>query len=162
MSNAVAFHPERVAGDPASLRWVFPDGAPPTAATALGSLVDEGVLTDLIVEPSNVVTTLADGLSWREHGPRIRTEIASAAQNPPPQDDDALRRVVDAILAGPAGTYVRSHGGRAELIDVRDGHVTLRLGGACTHCPAAGITIASTLEREIRARYPALVEVRRA
>ncbi len=170
MSEAVAFHPERVPGDPAALRWVFPDGAPPAAATALQRLVDAGTLSAVAVEADAVVTTLAGG-SWRQCGPAVRDALSasatdSSAATPPttaplPHDDAALRLAVEEVLAGPAGAYVGSHGGRASLVHVSEGVVTLRLGGACSHCPAAGITVASTLEREIRVRYPALVEVRR-
>lgn len=169
MSQPPAFHPERVPGDPAALRWVFPQGVPASVGTAVHRLVDEGVLQEGVIEYGAVLTRLADQHSWGALGARVRAELAGAAVPATPaeladgvHDDDALRTAVQAVLDGPAGSYVASHGGQAELVDAHDGRVTLRLGGACSHCPAAGATLDTMLETQIRARYPALVEVRRA
>lgn len=168
MSDALEVHAERVPGDAATLRWVLPRQVPADGGPALRRLIDDGVLAGVVVERGSVLTVLARGRRWREAGTTVRDAIRASLTDPDgtaatvAHDDDALRAAVLAVLAGPAGSYVGSHGGRAELVDVADGVVTLRLGGACTHCPAAGVTLDRTLEREIRARYPGLVQVRRA
>ncbi len=70
----------------------------------------------------------------------------------------AVRRVLD----GPAGAYVRSHGGKAELVCMRDGYAEIRLVGACAHCPASAATLKTRLEAEILAQVPQVVGVREA
>lgn len=166
--DALELHAERVPGDPATLRWVLPHDVPPDGGPALRRLIDAGVLTAVVTEPGSVRTALAAGRTWRAEGDGVRAAVREALAAPVDapgdvvHDDAALRRVVLEVLTGPAGTYVGSHGGRAELVDVAAGVVTVRLGGACTHCPAAGVTLDRTLEREIRDRYSALVAVRRA
>ncbi|MDQ0834309.1 Fe-S cluster biogenesis protein NfuA [Streptomyces achromogenes] len=63
-------------------------------------------------------------------------------------DDDAqLYRVAREVLAGEVGDFARSHGGSIELLDVRDGIVTVRLGGTCHGCPASWFTLHQRLER---------------
>lgn len=45
-------------------------------------------------------------------------------------------------LLGPVQDYARSHGGKIELISAtQDGIVTIKLKGACAHCPIAPLTI---------------------
>ena len=62
------------------------------------------------------------------------------------------------LLAGSVGEFVRSHGGSVGTH--RAGEiVTVRLGGACEHCPAAGLTLRGRLIGELRSRCPDLVEV---
>lgn len=165
MSEASELHPERVEGDPATLRWVLPHAVPADGGPALRHLVDHGVLAGVVAGRGSILTVLAEGRTWREVGMTVRDAVRASLTGPDAtvtHDDAALWAAVSTVLGGPAGAYVGSHGGRAELVDVADGVVTLRLGGACTHCPAAGATLEATLAREIRARYPALVEVRRA
>ena len=70
----------------------------------------------------------------------------------------AVRRVLD----GPAGDYVRGHGGRAEFVGLRDGFAEIRLTGACAHCPASTATLKGRLEGEILARVPQVTGVREA
>lgn len=79
-----------------------------------------------------------------------------------PGDDAAVRAGVQAVLDGPAGQYVRSHGGGVELVDVSDGVVQLRLSGACRHCPISPATLHLQLERRIREQVPGVLDVREA
>lgn len=167
----VHLHPERVTDEPTSLRWILPTQlAPERARAALTPLIAAGVLTDVRLETAAVVTCLAHGRRWRADGPTVREVLSTATHALGPgvgngsaaQDDERLAAVVREVLDGESGAYLRSHGGQAEVVEVSQGRVTLRLSGACTHCPAAGVTLDRTLEREIRRRYPALVEVRRA
>ncbi|GAC1638194.1 MAG: hypothetical protein NVS4B8_03780 [Herpetosiphon sp.] len=58
------------------------------------------------------------------------------------QDDETV--VVEAAL-DTVRPYLESHGGAVELLQVAEGVVTLRLGGACDGCAA----VASTLQRAI-------------
>ncbi|MFK4144872.1 NifU family protein [Streptomyces sp. NPDC004065] len=75
-------------------------------------------------------------------------------------DDALLHAAAQEVLAGPAGDFARSHGGSIELVGVRDGVVTVRLGGACHGCPASWFTLHQRLERRLRRLHPGLREVR--
>lgn len=59
-----------------------------------------------------------------------------------------------------ARPYIRSHGGEVEVLAVEDGIVELRLSGTCDGCPASSATMKLTIEREIRAVAPEVLEVR--
>jgi Fe-S cluster biogenesis protein NfuA len=62
----------------------------------------------------------------------------------------ALDQVRPALLAD---------GGDVELIDVKDGVVTLRLTGACGGCPMASMTLKNGIERVLREQVPEVKEV---
>ena len=174
--GVVALHPEAVPGDPATLRWVVADLAPPfigavaAAPGALGGLLADGMLASLVLEPGAVVITLADGPDWRSAGPAVRTALHAALLDPgawvPVGEssgesvDAAVETTVRAALAGDAGAFVRSHGGVVELVGVCDGVVTLRLSGSCAGCPAIGFTLGRRLEGQLRQACPLVREVR--
>lgn len=50
------------------------------------------------------------------------------------------RRAADSALDA-IRPYIEGHGGRVDLLDVRDGVVTLRLSGACSGCTASAETL---------------------
>lgn len=50
--------------------------------------------------------------------------------------------------------YVHSHGGRVEVLDVADGVVRLRMGGACSGCSASAVTITETIDQALREHVP--------
>jgi Fe-S cluster biogenesis protein NfuA len=52
-----------------------------------------------------------------------------------------------------------SDGGDVELVDVRDGVVTLRLTGACHGCPMAVVTLRHGIERVLKEQVPEVEEV---
>lgn len=62
----------------------------------------------------------------------------------------ALELVRPALLAD---------GGDVQLIDVKDGVVTLRLTGACGGCPMATMTLRNGIERVLKEKVPGVKEV---
>jgi len=62
----------------------------------------------------------------------------------------ALEQVRPALLAD---------GGNVQLIDAKDGVVTLRLTGACGGCPMAAMTLKSGIERVLKEQVPEVKEV---
>jgi NFU1 iron-sulfur cluster scaffold homolog, mitochondrial len=176
----IPLHPEAVAGDPSTLRWVVADlplpftGPVSAAPGALGAQLSDGVLAAVTLEPGAVVVTLADGLDWRSSGPAVRTALHAALLDPaawlpaevpvgvPDREpvDVSVARTVREALAGEAGAFVRSHGGAVELVDVTDRVVTLRLSGSCRGCPALGFTVGRRLEGQLRKVCPLVREVR--
>lgn len=172
----VPLHPQPTAGRPDLLRWIVPagtlTGTGPLARVpaALAALLTDGTLAGVRLEATAVVTRLGPGRTWAEDGPRVRTALHTALEDPAgwivetgadPRDEDAvLYGVVVDVLAGETGDFVRSHGGGIDLVGVRDGVVTVSLRGACHGCPASWLTLHQRLERRIRQRHPALREVR--
>jgi len=61
-----------------------------------------------------------------------------------------LEKVRPALLAD---------GGDVQLIDVKDGVVTLRLIGACGGCPMATMTLRNGIERVLKEQMPEVKEV---
>ncbi|MFI1564186.1 NifU family protein [Streptomyces sp. NPDC020490] len=169
-------HPQPVPGEPGRLRWIVPAGALPCAGpmaavpAPLEALLADGTLSRIAVEPSAVVTDLTEGRSWSREGARVRTALHAALDDPagwtPAAADDgsyadtAACAAARDVLAGPVGDFARSHGGTIDLVDVRDGVVTVRLGGACHGCPAAWFTLHNRLERELLRRLPGPLEIR--
>jgi Fe-S cluster biogenesis protein NfuA len=62
----------------------------------------------------------------------------------------ALEQVRPALLAD---------GGDVQLIDIKDGVVTLRLTGACGGCPMATMTLRNGIERVLKEQVPEVKEV---
>ena len=46
-----------------------------------------------------------------------------------------------------------------ELVDVKDGVVTVRLTGACGGCPMSGMTLKMGVERVVREEVPEIKEL---
>ena len=62
----------------------------------------------------------------------------------------ALKKVRPVLLAD---------GGDVQLIDVKDGVVTLRLTGACGGCPMATMTLRGGIERVLKEEVPEVKKV---
>jgi Fe-S cluster biogenesis protein NfuA len=168
----VPMHPEATS-DPQIVRWVIPDGVLPVVGEIaepppeLAAMLDSGDIASIQVQTRAVVVRLAAGRSWSELGAHVRAALGAALQQPhqwqpttPSTEADRLRSALEDVLAGPAGDYIHSHGGDVTILAVKDGRAEVRLNGACEHCPAAGLTLHARLERELRARFPDLVELR--
>ena len=69
-----------------------------------------------------------------------------------------MREKVEAALAQ-VRPALQADGGDVELIDVKEGVVTLRLTGACGGCPMASMTLRNGIERVLREEVPEVKEV---
>lgn len=171
----VPVHPEVVAEDPQSLRWVMPPGTLSVRGEVTGvpaplqECVAEGLIERIEAAADAVTIRLAAPHTWRESGARIRSALATALSEPgawtasagPVEGADAaLAEAARLAIEGEAGQYVTSHGGHIELVGAHDGRVDVRLTGACGHCPAATATLRYRVETAIRRTYPDLIEVR--
>lgn len=167
--SVVPVHPE--ATETAEvLRWVFPAGTlgfvgePAGIPAPLQELYAAGVLAGApVVQPSAVLLRIGAGHGWRVDGPAVRRALQTALATPegwqPPADatgDDVLRAAIDEVLAGEVGDFVRGHGGVIDVRSVVDGEVTIELGGACSGCPASGVTVQNRFEAALRQRCPSL------
>jgi Fe/S biogenesis protein NfuA len=164
----IGIHAERVAADDRAVRWVVPAGTLPTgrvrrAPGHFGEMLCDGTISDALVEHSAVWLWPGEGLSWSELGAAVQSALREALADPgawtvQPAPGEVLEHVTADLLAGSVGDFVRSHGGSVST--QRDGDtVTVRLGGACEHCPAAGLTLRGRLIGELGSRCPDLVEV---
>ena len=54
---------------------------------------------------------------------------------------------------------LRADGGDVELVDVKDGVVTVRLTGACGSCPMSTMTLQMGVERVVKEEVPEIKEV---
>lgn len=54
---------------------------------------------------------------------------------------------------------LQADGGDVELIEVKDGVVSVRLAGACGGCPMATMTLRNGVERIIKEEVPEVKEV---
>ena len=54
---------------------------------------------------------------------------------------------------------LRADGGDVELVDVKDGIVSLRLKGACAGCPMSTMTLKNGIERALKAEISEVKEV---
>ena len=69
-----------------------------------------------------------------------------------------MREKVEAAL-GKIRPALRADGGDVELIDVKDGVVTVRLTGACAGCPMSTMTLKMGVERIIKEEVPEVKEL---
>jgi Fe-S cluster biogenesis protein NfuA len=69
-----------------------------------------------------------------------------------------MREKVEEALAGirPA---LQADGGDVELMDVKEGVVTVKLTGACGGCPMSTMTLRHGIERVIKKQVPEVKEV---
>lgn len=54
---------------------------------------------------------------------------------------------------------LRADGGDVELVDVKDGIVSVKLTGACSGCPMSTITLKNGIERLLKEEIPGIKEV---
>ena len=55
--------------------------------------------------------------------------------------------------------YIQMHGGDVSLVSVKDGIVTLRISGACTHCSLADLTYNRMLGGLLKEEVPGIKEI---
>jgi len=71
---------------------------------------------------------------------------------------DDLFSKVDAVLESIRPALI-ADGGNVELVEVKDGKVSLKLRGACGHCPMSQMTLRMGIEREIKRQLPEIQQV---
>lgn len=54
---------------------------------------------------------------------------------------------------------LRADGGDVELVDIKEGVVSVRLMGGCGCCPMSTITLKNGIERVLKAEVPGVKEV---
>ncbi len=67
----------------------------------------------------------------------------------PVNERDQVERALE-----PVYTYIESHGGHLDLLDVKGGSVHVRLSGSCGSCPGSAGTLQRVVEEALRDGYP--------
>jgi Fe-S cluster biogenesis protein NfuA/nitrite reductase/ring-hydroxylating ferredoxin subunit len=65
-----------------------------------------------------------------------------------------VRRALDRVRP-----YLESHGGNVQLLEVREGAVSLRLEGSCDGCPSSTMTLKYAIEQAIAEAAPDVTDV---
>ena len=170
----LGLHPEATP-DPQVVRWRYVDapGPPrPGSVTIPGDWERLGV-ADVFSEDHAILVRLKDGVSWRERGGLMRSELAErlnsggwdVVEAPKPAQlgeasDAEIERVAREVIARDIDALAGSHGGGVTLVGVRDGVVEVSLEGACDGCAAASMTLHRRFERALRRDVDGVVEVR--
>lgn len=55
--------------------------------------------------------------------------------------------------------HLQADGGDIELIDVKEGVVTVKLTGACGSCPMSAMTLKNGVEKTLKEKIPEIVRV---
>jgi Fe-S cluster biogenesis protein NfuA len=69
-----------------------------------------------------------------------------------------MKEKVEKVL-GKIRPSLQADGGDVELIDVKDGVVTVKLKGSCAGCPMSQMTLKQGIERVIKQEVPEVKEV---
>ena len=69
-----------------------------------------------------------------------------------------MQEAIKAVLEQIRPT-LQADGGDVELVSVEDGIVSLKLMGACGHCPMSTMTLKMGIERVLREKIPEVNEV---
>ncbi|RWA16698.1 hypothetical protein MBRU_08205 [Mycolicibacterium brumae DSM 44177] len=159
--TAVALHPQS-SGDPRMLRWVTSSQLP-AALPALDQLVEQGVLDRGEIGPGEIRTWLADGRSWADAGPVVRTALFTALRDLPPTAELApaeLRRRVVELIERDVEPYAASHGGGITVESIDDGVLTVSMSGACKGCALGHKTLDDLVRETVTAHFPQITTVR--
>ncbi len=75
-----------------------------------------------------------------------------------PEEGEIVKEKVEEILNLIRPSLV-ADGGNVELVDVKDGVVSVKLTGACAGCPMSTMTLKNGIERTLKERVPDIKEV---
>jgi Fe-S cluster biogenesis protein NfuA len=74
------------------------------------------------------------------------------------QEGELVRAKVEEILKN-IRPSLQADGGDVELVDVKEGVVSLKLTGACAGCPMSAMTLKNGIERTLKQEIPDIKEV---
>jgi Fe/S biogenesis protein NfuA len=107
------------------------------------------------------VLDVSDGGLVIENPNHPPSSVASspAMDGPPPDlSGDVAQRVLQ-VLEQQINPSIAAHGGRADLVAVRDAAAYLRLSGGCAGCGMAAVTLSQGISVAIRESVPEITEV---
>ena len=78
-------------------------------------------------------------------------------ENPDTQTGDLKERVQ--VVLDKLRPALQMDGGDAELVDIKEGVVLLKLMGACAGCPMSTMTLKMGIEQRMKAEVPEIISV---
>ncbi len=121
------------------------------------------------VQGSEVIISTSEAVDWRELAKQIAAKIrdfmtSGQALVPegfsvPRQPDNVIMVKLQNLFDVKVNPAIASHGGTAELVDVKDGSVYIRMGGGCQGCGMASMTLRQGIEKAIREEVPEIEDV---
>lgn len=138
-----------------------------------------GNVATIQIAGSEVIVTVSQPTDWKvtakEIGKIIREQILSKEPAVHPdlklfsvgggggegegEGDDKIRTAVQEIFDKEINPAIASHGGRVDLIDVKDNKIYLQMSGGCHGCGSADMTLRQGIETAIRERLPDIAEI---
>ena len=79
--------------------------------------------------------------------------------NPNPLWSDEVAQRVQVVIDEEVNPAVASHGGKVQLIDVRDGEAIVSFGGGCQGCAAVDTTLKNGVEKMVCEKIPEINKV---
>ncbi len=73
---------------------------------------------------------------------------------PEASERDQVERALETVYP-----YIESHGGKLELLSVRNGRVGVRLSGSCGSCPGSAGTLQRVVEEALRDGFPSFISL---
>lgn len=70
-----------------------------------------------------------------------------------------MRRKLEKVFDDQIRPALAAHGGGAEIVDIDDNKIYLRLSGGCQGCSASSATLKDGIERLIKGQFPHIKEV---
>jgi Fe/S biogenesis protein NfuA len=93
--------------------------------------------------------------------PNVPPAQSVTGPGPSPEVDmsDPIAQRVVSVLDEQINPSIASHGGRADLVAVKDGSVYLRLSGGCQGCGMAKATLSQGIEVMLRESIPEITDI---
>jgi len=73
--------------------------------------------------------------------------------------DAEVRTVVQELLDREVNRSIAGHGGQISIVDVRDGNLSIAMGGGCQGCAASQVTLRQGFEVMVRRVAPEIVDI---
>lgn len=116
------------------------------------------------VAGDRVTVACAEPQHWEIAAKTIGKAIRAAFGHSPvvqtPLSSEDLTERVRGVLNSEINPGLAQHGGKAELVAVRDGVAEILLTGGCQGCGAAKMTLSLGIEQSLRTKIPELMGVR--
>lgn len=118
---------------------------------------DQSKLQNDVDHPSPFVKTTED-----QSDLSVIAQIVSAenedSDNKTESSSSQILAQIQQVLDG-LQSYISSHGGKVEFVELKDCVVFIRFYGTCLECPLSFYTLTYGIERHIKAKIPSILRV---
>ncbi len=75
------------------------------------------------------------------------------------QEVDKVYKEIEQVLETEVRPYLREHHGDIEIVDFKDGVLTVRFLGGCSCCPSVHYTVENVVEKELTENFDYIKKV---